>query len=177
MSGPPLIIRGAAPGDYERIIGEVDRWWGGRSMALMLPRLFFEHLGPWTYVAEQNGPPIGFLAAFRSQTNDRVAYCHFIGVSPDARGQGVGEALYARLCADALAAGCSEVHAVTSPANSGSIAFHRRLGFEPMPGADDAEGTPFTSDYDGPGEHRVRFRKQLHDGGAARAAREAIEAG
>lgn len=177
MSGAPLCIRGVAPGDYDRIIVEVDRWWGGRSMAAMLPRLFFEHLGQWTYIAEQDGPPIGFLAAFRSQADAGIAYCHFIGVSPDARGQGVGEALYARLCADALAAGCSEVHAVTAPANSGSIAFHGRLGFEPMPGAGDAEGTPYTSDYDGPGEHRVRFRKRLYDVCAAQNTNEAIEAG
>ncbi len=32
--------------DYDPIIQVIDEWWGGRSMAGMLHRLFFEHFQP-----------------------------------------------------------------------------------------------------------------------------------
>ncbi len=159
--GSSICVRNAAESDYDLVIGNVNGWWGGRSMIGMLPRLFFQHFQPWTYVAEQHGAPVGFLAAFRSQSDERIVYCHFIGVSPEARGQGIGETLYERLFADAIAAGSSEVHAITSPRNSRSIAFHQRLGFEPLAGPHEESGTPYTPDYDGPGEARVRFRRRL----------------
>jgi GNAT superfamily N-acetyltransferase len=156
-----LSIRPADSADYDRIIGELDAWWGGRAMSTMLPRLFFTHFRPWTFIAEDAEGIAGFLAGFQSQSDLQQAYCHFIGVHPRARGRGVGEALYQRLCADALARGCREVLAVTSPLNTGSIAFHRRLGFVPLPGDSDVAGVPFTPDYDGPGEDRVRLHLPL----------------
>jgi L-amino acid N-acyltransferase YncA len=127
----------------------------------MLPRLFFTHFQPWTFVAERDDQIVGFLAGFRSQTDPTQIYCHFIGVHPTARGQGIGEALYQRLFADAAAHGGTSVLAVTSPRNRASLAFHRALGFEFLPGSGDAEGIPFTPAYDGPGEDRVRLRKSL----------------
>ena len=75
----------------------IDAWWGGRQMAGMLPRLFFTHFRPWTYVAAHEEAIVGFLAGFQSQTDPRQVYCHFIGVDPGWRGRGVGEALYQRL--------------------------------------------------------------------------------
>lgn len=156
-----ITIRHADPRDYDSLIGYVDAWWGGRSMASMLPRLYFTHFRPWTYVAEVEGELVGFLAGFRSQTEPDQVYCHFIGVSPAVRTQGIGEALYQRLFADAAAHGCREVLAVTAPTNRGSIAFHRRLGFEPLDGPSHESGVPFTPGYDGRGEDRVRFRKLL----------------
>jgi GNAT superfamily N-acetyltransferase len=155
------VIRGATADDYDAVIGSLDEWWGGRPMAAMLPRLFFAHFAPWAYVAVEAEGPVGFLAAFRSQSDPRQMYCHFVGVDPRSRGRGVGEALYQRLFADALAQGCAEVLSVTSPVNLGSIRFHQRLGFAPLPGNAAAHGVPFTRDYDGPGEDRVRFRRPL----------------
>ena len=151
-----LIIRPGDGADYDEVIPQLDAWWGGRSMGTILPRLFFTHFPPWTYVAGRDGQVIGFLSGFRSQSDPSVVYCHFIGIAPEARGQGVGERLYERLSADAIAAGCSEVHAVTSPQNRGSIAFHTRLGFVPVPGS-------WHPDYHGPGEARVRFKGTLQN--------------
>jgi L-amino acid N-acyltransferase YncA len=156
-----VTIRHAESDDYDRIIASVDAWWGGRRMAGMLPRLFFTHFRPWTYVAVQDGAIVGFLAAFRSQTDPRQVYCHFIGVDPGWRGQGVGEALYQRLFVAAASQGCQEILAVTAPTNRGSIAFHARIGFVPLPGPGSECEVPFTPDYDGPGEDRVRFRRSL----------------
>ena len=156
-----ILIRTAKPEDYDTFIGEVDEWWGGRQMAAMLPRLFFTHFQPWTYIAECGGSVVGFLAGFRSQTDPDQAYSHFIGVAPTFRGQGIGEALYQRLFADAAARGCTEILAVTAPSNRGSIAFHTKLGFEPLAGPCHLGGVPYVPAYDGPGEDRVRFRRTL----------------
>jgi ribosomal protein S18 acetylase RimI-like enzyme len=156
-----IVIRQAVPDDYDQIIASVDTWWGGRSMAAMLPRLFFLHFRPWTFVAERGDRILGFLAGLRSQTDPAQFYCHFIGVHPEARAQGIGEALYQRLFADAAMNGGAAVLAVTSPRNHSSVAFHRRMGFEVLPGPGELEGVSYTPGYDGPGEDRVRLRKPL----------------
>jgi hypothetical protein len=36
-------IRPLRSADYRPVISVIDDWWGGRRMADMLPRLFFEH--------------------------------------------------------------------------------------------------------------------------------------
>jgi hypothetical protein len=55
------------------------------------------------------------------------------------------------------------VLAVTAPTNLGSIAFHTRMGFSFLPGPDSQGRVPYSPDYDGPSEDRVRFRKPLLD--------------
>jgi ribosomal protein S18 acetylase RimI-like enzyme len=145
-------IRSAQPTDHGVVAAVVDEWWGGRPMRAMLPRLFFEHFRDTSFVAEDGGELVGFLCGFLSQTHPDQAYVHFVGVRPDQRGGGLGRELYERFFAAARAAGRDVVHCVTSPRNQGSIAFHRRLGFEI-----EAE----VADYDGAGEARVLLRKGL----------------
>ena len=131
-------------------------------MAPLLPRLFFQHFSDTGLVAEAGGEPVGFVIGFVSQAQPGVAYIHFVGVDPASRAPGLGGELYRRFFELALDRGCDEVRCVTSPVNTGSIAFHRRMGFTPEPGdAETGDGTPYAVDYDGPGEHRVRFRRQL----------------
>jgi ribosomal protein S18 acetylase RimI-like enzyme len=103
-----VAIRHAKPSDYGRVIGRVNVWWGGRDMAPMLPRLFFLHFEGTSFVAEEGDELAGFLCGFLSQTDDEEAYIHFVGVSPDRRGD----------------------RCVTSPVNERSVAFHEALGFE-----------------------------------------------
>lgn len=154
-------IRHAEPDDHAAAARVVDAWWGGRRMVDMLPRLFFVHFRPTSFVAEEDGRLVGFLAGFRSQTDPLRAYVHFVGVDPGCRGAGLGRALYERFFEAARALGAGEVHAVTSPANRSSIAFHRAMGFEVLGGDAAGEGVPFTIDYDGPGESRVRLCRRL----------------
>jgi GNAT superfamily N-acetyltransferase len=154
-------IRHAEPGDYDPVIRVVNDWWGGRRMADMLPRLFFLHFRPTSFVAEADGCVVGFLSGFRSQTQLQQAYIHFVGVDPALRAVGLGRALYERFFAAARELGATEVHGVTSPVNRGSLAFHAAMGFEVLPGDGEADGVPYSSDYDGPGEPRVRLRKRL----------------
>src|SRR5688500_10538826 len=136
-----LRLRHAEAADYPVVIARVDGWWGGRPMRGMLPRLFFVHFRPTSFVAEIDGRLVGFLVGFVSQSCPEVAYVHFVGVDPAARGAGVGRALYERFFETTYALGCREVQAVTAAGNAASIAFHRRLGFAIVPGdAATAEG-------------------------------------
>jgi ribosomal protein S18 acetylase RimI-like enzyme len=144
------MIRHAEPRDYAEVIGVVDEWWGGRSMAAMLPKLFFVHFHDTSFVAEEDGRIVGFLCGFRSQTFDDEAYIHFVGVDPSFRGSGVGRELYERFFT--AVAPRTVVRAVTSPVNERSVAFHTAMGFE-IERVDD--------DYDGRGESRVLLRKLL----------------
>lgn len=58
------------------------------------------------------------------------AHAHFIGIDPAHRGAGLGARLYEQFFQAVKARGCTLVHAVTSPVNTASVAFHRALGFE-----------------------------------------------
>ena len=145
-------MRPARPADYDAIAAVVDDWWG-RPIGGSLPRLFLDHFHTTSLVAEQaDGALAGFLVGFVSPARPAEAYIHFVGVSPDHRRSGLGQRLYEAFFDLARAEGRRVVRSVTSPVNSGSIAFHRRLGFtasEPVP------------DYDGPGRDLVTFRIDL----------------
>jgi ribosomal protein S18 acetylase RimI-like enzyme len=145
-------IRHAEPTDHARVAEVIDDWWGGRRVRDMLPRLFFTHFRDSSFVAEENGELVGFLCGFLSQTYPDQAYVHFVGVAPEHRKSGLASDLYERLFTAAREANRATVHCVTSPGNTGSIAFHRRIGFEIEA---EVEG------YDGSGESRVLLRRAL----------------
>ena len=121
-------------------------------MVDMLPRLFFTHFRDTSLVAERDGELAGFLVGLLSQSDAEGSYVHFVGVSPMERGSGLGRELYERFFAAARSHGRRSVSCVTSPANEGSLAFHRAIGFE--------SGPP-QADYDGPGEDRVVLTRRL----------------
>jgi hypothetical protein len=52
-----ILIRHAEPSDYESIISVVDEWWGGRRMAAMLPKLFFVHFQPTSFIGQGRTKP------------------------------------------------------------------------------------------------------------------------
>ncbi len=99
-----------------------------------------------------DGGLAGFLVGFPSPADDSRAYIHFVGVNPAERGAGLGRTLYEAFFDAMRAGGRTSVHAVTSPVNVDSIAFHRSLGF-------DISGP--VADYDGPGADRVVFSRSL----------------
>ncbi|HSI97841.1 MAG TPA: GNAT family N-acetyltransferase, partial [Gaiellaceae bacterium] len=114
---------------------------------------FFLHFEGTSFVAEdEDGDLAGFLVGFLSQTSPDEAYIHFVGVSPERRGEGIGGALYERFFDEVRSHGRSVVRCVTSPANEESVAFHDALGFEVDRVAED---------YDGPGEDRVLLVKTI----------------
>ena len=122
-------------------------------MAPVLPQLFFIHFEGTSFVAEDEDDGLtAFLCGFLSQTDSEEAYIHFVGVSPEHRGEGIGRTLYERFFDEVRDQGRSVVRCVTSPANTESVAFHEALGFEV---------DRVAKDYDGPGEDRVLLVKRL----------------
>jgi ribosomal protein S18 acetylase RimI-like enzyme len=162
MSTPAFTIRHLETSDQTPILQVVDLWWGGRPMAALLPRLFFEHFHPTSFVLEEAEAMRGFLIGFRSQTSPTTAYIHFVGVDPTRRSQGLGRMLYQHFFEVVHQSGCTEVHAITSPVNKGSIAFHKSMGFEILPGDAKVDGIAVTRNYDGNEGERVRFRHILY---------------
>jgi ribosomal protein S18 acetylase RimI-like enzyme len=164
-----LVARHPVAEDHPRVLAVLDRWWGGLKgesgaleRALLLPRLYFQHFTTTSFVVEESsGDLAAFLVGFLSQTEPETAYIHFVGVDPALRGRGVGQALYRAFFALAGEHGCRVVRSITSPENTGSQAFHSRLGFT---------ASEVISDYDGPGLARVAFTAPV-SGGLARPAR------
>ena len=124
------VIRHAEAHDYKAIISTLAEWWGRRWMAQMLPKLFFVHFCPTSFVAEQDGLIVGFVVDFVSQSYPDEGYIHFVGVHPDFRKTVLGHQLYECVFEAMRRCGCGTVRCVTSPSNKGSIAFHLRLGFK-----------------------------------------------
>jgi ribosomal protein S18 acetylase RimI-like enzyme len=156
-------IRQAREADYGHIIGVLDAWWAERKMTDMLPRLFFKHFTDTSFVIDEDGLAVAFLIGFVSPSDPGQAYVHFMGVDPRRRRQGLASRLYAHFFETVRARGCAVVRCLTSPVNTGSIAFHTRLGFAVEPGDQVVDGLAVHSDYDGPGEDRVLFVKRLSD--------------
>lgn len=127
----------------------------------MLPKLFFVHFCETSFIAEIDQKIIGFLIGFLSQSHSEEAYIHFVGIHPDFRKQGVGSALYQQFFQVVQRFDRIRVRCVTSPVNQDSIAYHLRLGFEAEPSNAERNGVPLHPDYDGSGEDRVLFIKQL----------------
>jgi GNAT superfamily N-acetyltransferase len=149
------------PLDYDRVLGVVDAWWGGRHMSAGLSHVFFSHFAPTSFVLESDAELLGFLLGFLSQAHPEEAYMHFLGVHPDFRRLGLGRRLCERFFVAAQMNGRRYVRSITSPSNALSIAFHGSMGFEPLHGGVLIDGVPVWFDYAGAGGHRVVFRRRI----------------
>jgi ribosomal protein S18 acetylase RimI-like enzyme len=143
--------RPARPADYDAIAAVLDDWWG-RPVLGALPRLFLDHFHDSSLVVDGAAGPQAFLVGILSPSEPDRAYVQFVGVSPAARGQGLARQLYEEFFALARRDGRRLVSAVTAPVNSGSVAFHRAMGFA-VTGPVDG--------YDGPGHDKIFFEREL----------------
>jgi predicted GNAT superfamily acetyltransferase len=82
-------------------------------------------------------------------------------VRASARRRGLAGELFGHFVEFARRHGCSHVKAITTPANLGSIAFHKSLGMEPL-GEANSDGIPVLPDYAGRGAPRVVFWKSIY---------------
>ncbi|TPQ21554.1 GNAT family N-acetyltransferase [Streptomyces sporangiiformans] len=161
-------LRQARVSDHGTLVTCVQRWWGdsrspeqARELSLLLPKLFLQFFSATSLVLEDGTDVRAFLVGFYAVDNDTEAYIHFVGVDPELRGQGTARGLYTAFFQRAAAAGRTEVRAITSPTNAGSIAFHRAMGFDMEGGDREVDGLPVHADYDGPGQDRVCFYKKI----------------
>jgi ribosomal protein S18 acetylase RimI-like enzyme len=166
MTGAPehIAFRRPVEADHARLVGLVDEWWGGRRMRFLLPRLWLQHFTGTSWIAERaDGRLAGFLIGFISQDQPDTAYVHMVATNPNGRRSGLGRELYERFADDVRERGVARVKAVTWPGNRVSVAFHTSIGFriEEGPGTQRLYGTPAYADYDGEGEDRVVFIRDL----------------
>lgn len=154
-----LVFRSASESDYPNVAAALATWWDGGAgttdssqRVAMLPRLFFQHFADTSTVVCNGDEFVAFLVGFLSQTHRDEAYIHFVGVSPDWQGHGLGAALYERFFETARQHDRQTIRAITAAGNVGSQNFHRRMGF--------AVSDPIV-DYDGPGGDRVTFTRDL----------------
>ena len=110
-------IRHLEEDDYKGIISVMKDWWGGRDLSGMLPRLFFQHFRPTSFVLEDQGRVIGFLVGFLSQTYPQEAYIHFAGLDPEYHRQGLGRFLYDHFFKTVKGFGRTTVRAITALVN------------------------------------------------------------
>jgi L-amino acid N-acyltransferase YncA len=98
-----------------------------------------------------------------SQDDPNIGYVHLIATNPNRRRHGLGGALYRQFFTDVAGRGVRQVRAVTWPGNRVSVAFHRSVGFQLVdgPGSQRLYGSPAFADYDGEGEDRVIFVREL----------------
>src|SRR6266540_1079773 len=107
-------IRNLSPSDYGAVIGVIDEWWGGRPMAGMLPRLFFEHFAVTSFAAERNGTLAGSIAGWDSRsstgTSSGTAFGSQLTTTARARTVSASSSTCVRcLTADQPLLGCPEV--------------------------------------------------------------------
>jgi len=145
------VLRPARAADYDAIAAVLDDWWR-RPILSLLPRLFLDHFHRTSLVAEGPQGLSGFLVGILSPSEREQAYIHFVGVHPQARNNGLARTLYNQFFQIARSRDRRIVKAITSPANGASIAFHRRLGFTV---------TGPVSDYDGPGQDLIVFKRSI----------------
>jgi ribosomal protein S18 acetylase RimI-like enzyme len=131
----PMTLSGLA-----EVLAEHDRFWGGRDTRFLHQHVFVQEFGGSCLTARgPDGRIAGYLIGFPAPR--RLGYIHAVAVRDGARGGGCGQALYRAFAAAVAAQGADRLKAITSVANTGSVAFHRRLGFDVRQ----------VDDYDGPG--------------------------
>ncbi|MFD0338036.1 GNAT family N-acetyltransferase [Streptomyces sp. NPDC127117] len=142
-------IEPAGMADLHQVLADHPRYWGERDLrSLHLPALVQE-FGPTCLVARDEEGIRGYIIGFVTPTGS--GYVHLVATRDDARGTGLGRCLYAAFADAAHRHGAVRLKAITSIGNTGSIAFHRRLGFD----------TKIVDDYNGPGRAMVVFHRAL----------------
>ncbi|MFF9347714.1 GNAT family N-acetyltransferase [Streptomyces sp. NPDC014734] len=135
--------------DYHRILADHRRYWGERDLRSLHVLALVQEFGSTCLAARAGDGIRGYVLGF--VTPDGTGYAHLIATRDDARGTGLGRALYAAFARAAQARGARRLKAITSVGNTGSTAFHRSLGFE----------AEVVDDYNGPGLPMTVFRREL----------------
>lgn len=139
----------AAVADFHQILTDHSRYWGERDLRSLHLLAMVQEFGSTCLVARDESGIRGYVFGF--VTPDGTGYVHLIATRDDARVLGLGRRLYVAFADAADRHGARRLKAITSVANSGSIAFHRSLGFD----------VKIVDDYDGPGRAVAVFNRDL----------------
>jgi GNAT superfamily N-acetyltransferase len=145
--------------DYNQLLDDLPEFWDGRDTRHLHHPMLVREFGNSAFVIRDGATVVAYLFGFISQT-EPVGYLHLIAVRASARRRRLGEALFAHFVDVARRHGCKHVKAITTPANAGSIAFHKSLGMALL-GAPNADGIPVVQNYAGRNEPRVVFWKAI----------------
>jgi len=136
--------------DLAQVLAEHDQFWDGRDVRFLHHSVFVHEFGDTCLTARAaDGRIDGYLLGLT--TPHRVGYIHVVAVRAAARGAGCALALYRAFAAAATGQGADRLRAITTETNTGSIAFHRRLGFD----------VARVEDYSGPGAPRTVMMRPL----------------
>ncbi|MEU5115687.1 GNAT family N-acetyltransferase [Streptomyces longwoodensis] len=142
-------IAPAAVADFHQVVTDHSRYWGERDLRSLHLLALVQEFGSTCLVARAEDGIRGYVFGF--VTPDGTGYVHLIATRDDARGTGLGRRLYAAFAEAARRHGARRLKAITSVGNTGSVAFHRRLGFDART----------VEDYDGAGRPMVVFHREL----------------
>src|ERR1051326_1375643 len=124
-----LSLEGMTVADLAAGVADHPRFWGDRDLRRLHLTALVQEFSETCLTARRPGAAgiAGYLIGFT--TPRRVAYVHLVAVRATHRGSGLARALYQAFTGLAQAQGATSAKAITSPANTGSVAFHQRLGF------------------------------------------------
>ncbi|WP_329321828.1 GNAT family N-acetyltransferase [Streptomyces sp. NBC_01262] len=145
----PLRIEPAGLADLRRVLADHPRYWGERDLRSLHLTALVQEFGPTCLVARAGDGIRGYVFGFVTPAG--TGYVHLVATRDDARGCGLGRRLYEAFAEAARREGGVRLKAITSVGNTGSIAFHRRLGFE----------VRIVDDYNGPGRTMAVFQRDL----------------
>jgi len=145
--------------DYAQILDDLAEFWDGRDVRHLHHPFLIHEFGDSAFVIRDGSQVAAYLFGFISQT-EPVGYVHLVAVRATARRRKLAQRLYSHFAEFARQRGCKSIKAITTPTNSGSIAFHKSLGMQLL-GQSNADGVPVVRDYAGRGGPRVVFWKSI----------------
>jgi L-amino acid N-acyltransferase YncA len=140
------------PSVFREILQDLPSFCGERDMAAQHQAVWLRQFAADAVIVRHDGVLAGYLLGV--VTTRELAYVQLIATRTDQRGRGLGRLLYDSFLSQARRRGARRVEAITSTTNTGSVAFHQRLGFS----------ADVVADYAGPGQSRVLFSLALSDG-------------
>jgi ribosomal protein S18 acetylase RimI-like enzyme len=145
-----ILVEPMTMADLADVLADHARFWGERDMRFLHLTALVQEFGETCLTARRSvGQIDGYLIGFT--TPRRLGYIHAVAVRDTARHGGVAHALYQAFARAAVAQGATEAKAITNVTNTGSVAFHRRLGFD----------AARVEDYDGRGRPMMVMTRPL----------------
>jgi ribosomal protein S18 acetylase RimI-like enzyme len=158
-------IRNIVEEDFNQLSCVAEKCQPMTNMKPTVYHVFTKHFKGTSFVIENksNNAITGFLLGLISQDNPNDSYIHLICLDPSLRGKGVAKTLVEKFIQTVSNRGCSRVCLVTKPHNHISIKFYTKLGFESYNSDKtvNMDGTSVYKDYDGPGDDKIIFIKQI----------------